>query len=469
MATTISKTKKVTEAPAISRDKEVVESLLSDKKGTFYNVVAPGKVRRVSSFADIPKLGIDTDLAATNTTLYKFLKDKEVSTSQKRGWVECRCFRMQYNDKGFVIKDTLKNYQDISDAFADLPTPADVWAFIDTPKINPGNIKKPSVGAPKDKKPLPTNKNLVMAKKVIANKEKDLSKYKIKEIYKSVKLDKTIDEAVREHYTREMENKFSYLVEKTEIDFTEIRKKAKVMVKRVKLMDDVVKRVKAMVVNRSFLVFLGKEVRLWKAGKIRAPKLRNRILELLSDDTVFQEKKKPAPKFGSCDYHHIKELLEVTEDSVKYKNKTGEVVVKKSDLLARWLMHEDPRYNVGIAKFLEGAITKEQFSKEPIIRDRFQHFDFKALSNSHNPELEELILDELAYIQLHNPLNVVYVNMRPDLKVGTKVKVTFPDYNTYYKGVVIRVDEGISIRYEDGEVAPLMKHQEVTIINKEQK
>lgn len=462
------KSKKATKAVVSTvavEEQDAQNGAVIAQNGTGYTIVGKGKVKRVHSLQDIHKLDIDaiSEVGSMNKALYRFLKDQDPSpeTYQARGWVYCRGFKMRYGGPSFFeIIDTIHYGADLSNNFSDLPSPRDVWEFVSKPKLNYDDVAKPRVGAPKDKKPKPVNDNLTQAKSVITGKV-ELSEYKIKELYRVIKTDKSIADDVKGYFVTELEKKYAYLIPKEDVDFTALRKKALRVISSTKDAKALIPKLKALLPNRSFNVFFGKLSRKFTNGDMRKAKFISEVVNLVKDDSVFEEKKKPAPKFVGCEEYHISELLIVDDTEVMYKDPKGVTyTVPKSSVMVKYVLQEYPQLHVAIMKLFQNEITEEQFLENPTIKDRFCGFDFKFL-NTHNETVMKALSKFLEEEQVHTPFDLLYRNHLPEIKVGQYVMVRWPELFSYHKAKVVSVDKSIRLRYEDGEVYPLYNYQTI--------
>ena len=83
---------------------------------------------------------IDEVSAVANShlqTLHKALKGKEPSAVLKKGFLDCRSFRIGFDEEGFYIRD-LTNFNKKTDFYSEdaFPSPREVWEYITKPRIN---------------------------------------------------------------------------------------------------------------------------------------------------------------------------------------------------------------------------------------------------------------------------------------------------------------------------------------------
>lgn len=396
--------------------------------GNFYKITGEGKVKRVNSLSQINEV-VDSGKQEANrfiTTLYAFLKDRDDSTVRKKDRIICRDYLLGFGNAGFQINDR-KNYGKLcSDFDIAFPTPKEVWEFISTPKV----IKRKSA-----------------AEEAL---DKDLEKT-LKKIRKNIKPESKDVQKLQEHFNPHP---------KEEVDLEELRKKALSMASRSSNPKRLAERLAGFIPNRSFNVFLNKLIRQFEKGKMRGNKFRTEVIELIKTAS-FDDKPKPAPKWTGLPFYKLNEVVIEGNDVHITSDGIGKMKVSKSEFLTRYILHTYPKTMVAIFKFLKKQITFEQVIKETYLRDRFIGFSNEPLKGW-NEELYNLCLELLSKFEDANPLTVVYRNDIPkdSIKIGDKIKVYWPDYFKFIQGTVLSISTGIEIRYTDGEIFHLYKHQQ---------
>ncbi len=455
------------ETPARKVDTStLVGSVVSTPKGKNYKITGDGKVKKIHSLSDLRYLELDSlkNIGALNKALYGFLKDQDPETYQKKDGVYCRQFRMRYTDnEGFSIKD-IKNFGvDCSDNFEDIPTPREIWEFISRPKLSYTG----SVGAPKDKKPELINM-VVQEATVLLRGKGDISDSRVKTVYNNIRNDKKVSDEVREFYMASLKTKFPILTPREETDINEQRKSATRKLARTKEFLVAIEKLKGLLPNRRFQVYYGKLKREFKGLSPRVQKIRSeqyvkKLIDLIKDETIFAEVKKPAPKFTGIEAYKVQELVNDSDTTVLIKQKNVTMQVNKSDLLVRYVLEKEPKLHVAIMKLYNTAITKEQFLKFPILKDRFEGFDYNLVKNTFNQLVYDTLCAYLNSKEQPTPIQIAYQNDVPTLKVKDRVAVEWLDYFGVFEGTVISTDNGIRIRYSADDVNFLFKHQVSTI------
>ena len=428
-----------------------IGQVLKAKDATYKVVSVEDKTVKKVSTEDLLKQMVQDDQAKFMNILYAFLKDQDSSVTRKKEKLLLRGFLLGFKDEKFKIWDTLNFSKERLDWKIPFPKPVEVWDFIKRPKL----IK------PEDELEKEMEENLKAKLAAIRKlKPKDPTKAeKMKsEIDAYLDREKARKEKAEQKALAKAEREKVKSLPTPKVDLEECRKKAINIIKRNKDPKKLAEKLKGLIPHRSFNVFFGKLVRSYKAGKMRAPKFKAELLHL-AQTASFAEKPKPAPKFTKLDWYDINEMV-FDEATVIIKSKAGERVIPKSTFLAYYLIHKKPDMMVGIMKFLKGTLSAQQLLKGDKIKDRFTAWEPKLLE-SYNEELLKVCLPLLSKRGLYNPLDVVYKNEPSvkDLKVGDNIEVYWAEHFCYEKGKVISITNGIEIRYETGEICPLLIHQ----------
>jgi hypothetical protein len=418
------------------------------------------KLKVVSSFEDIKKLDLEGKLVPDTkklaVDLYRYMKDHTENVVYKNGFVLYRDYKLYYTDIGLTILDQRHYSKIVSHGLGAHPKYEDIVAYLNSRGVDKLAIKKKKL-----EEAAKVNEILQSVVKLIRKKDDFPTEKTIKRLYKRFISDKNISDEVKEKYSKDMHRKFPYLAPKEEIDLVAQRKKAILMIKRTKKVSSVIAKMHRFIPHRSFNVYYGKLLRKFKKGDIRASKFLEQLIELIKDDKIFAEKKKSPGIFICKPAYTVGELLDVTDTHITFRNNTGEYTVTKSKFLAYYILHEETRVNVALMKFFNKELTAEQVLEKPIVRDRFTIFDYRLLDGEHNVELFNLLEELLYVLQLYNPLDAIYKNQRPDLNINDKVKVVWYNYKTFFYATVIKLDNGIKVRYEDGTVELLYHFQKV--------
>lgn len=195
--------------------------------------------------------------------------------------------------------------------------------------------------------------------------------------------------------------------------------------------------------------------------KIRAPKYIAPEREEPIGLTIKSPKKKPA----GFPYHHTVEL------SYQIKGPSGRKIPKSCkvpEFLAKIVLSEMPKAMALIMKLATGEVPYTDVRDGEIslerrfVRDPFQHFDGKLLSNP--PKPENLLNGCLEILRYHSIIPATEYVFDTKLKKNTEVRVYYPDSFTWYYGKVLDTDYGVEIRFEDGDLAHLLKHQTLEVL-----
>lgn len=407
--------------------------------GQNVDILDNGKVRVLKDFSDLKGLipGVMEDSNRFMNTLYNALRDnlgsdKVSRKNVKQGGdkivvVEAMDYRLQFDEEGFCIKDKQDYFNKVDSWDIPFPTVKEVLNWLTRPKTVP---KK--------------NVEYIDPTKSILNKKR-----RIEERYNVVLLDK--GKSLVEPLQEEAPVAKVWTLD----DYENQRKK---LLKNIKNIDNPIKLINKLedkIEHRGFKILFNKLKKRLEHKEIRSPRFVKEAKNLL-ETISFEEKKKPAGKFVGLNFWNITEL--------HYETSGVEIVVNgqryqttETEILARFVIHKDPKVMPQLMKFIDGSITKEEFLKEPIKRDRFQGFEYNKIKTD-SIELKEVCEELLLEWQIQNPLDVVYSN-EVQLQKGDKVRVEFINYFTKFYGTVVNLHNGIEIRYEDGEVLQLHKRQ----------
>jgi hypothetical protein len=387
------------------------------------------KVKKLYSFDNLEEL-ITMDQTFQDSfmnTLHGYLREKdEVTTTRRKDkvgdWIMCRGYKIQVDDElGFTISD-MQNYARVCEEFDNpCPTPREVWDF-----INSSTHRKKS-----------------------------------KEVFVKV-TPKVVVEKEEKHYTEKAEDELvSSEYELLRADLLNELEGLSV--------PKMVEMVYKYIPNRKFNHRVNKLCNAYLAKEMRGLKFRNELTELINTHK-FEEVKKVAKKFVGLGWYNIN-TLEVVKDSISFVTKTeGRFHFSKSEFLARYLLHLEPKIMPQMWRFINGFLTREQFLEAPLLTGdteaKYIDFDISCLRKP-NEELDAICNKILKIWEEPNPLGICYKNdLTTELKVGDYVEVQWKDFHTSYEGKVIGFNGGIRIRYEDGEVMPLYKWQEVEVLSK---
>ncbi len=408
------------------------EELETFVKGNTTYVITDAKkktVKKLYSFEGLEEL-INEDQVVKNeflNTIHRFLREKDPDTTTRRNdkvgnWVMCKGYKITVDEElGFSIYD-MQDYGRLCEEFDNAcPTPKEVWEFI--------NRRVSEV-------------------------------VKAKEVYVVTKADLAPKE--EKHYTEKKEEELS--LEEYEMLRADLLKDLDGAT--VPQMIDIVWKY---IPNRKFNHRVNKLSNAYLNKEMRGAKYKAELLELVTTHK-FEEIKKPAKKFVGLGWYSIV-TLETIKDDVSFVTKTeGRFHFSKSEFLARYVLHLQPKAMPQIWRFINGFITREQLIEEPIITQDFDakyiDFDTSCLRKL-NPDLYYACVKILMAWEEPNPLNILYKNdLEVSLKVGDYIEVMWKDYHTSYSGKVIDFTGGVRVRYDDGLVIPLYKWQEFEVTSK---
>jgi len=450
---------------------------LVGKNGISYKVTSGNKVKKVNSLEDIKKLDVnlEEDYNKLNLNLYRYFKDQDPDTSWKKTFVLYRMYKISYTANGLKIIDS-KNYgRTIEHKLEAFPAPIEVYLYISKLGVNKQLLKEDKM---KKLESLPVNKTLQDINGVLKSTN-EVSARLVRSLFENLSTDETVSEALRTQISRQMIGKFPYLDNKPKVeipkpkeevvvDLQDLRKKLIAKLSRCTVGETAVQIINdAALPHRGYTVLMNKLIRGFENNTITVHKFRDGVFALLRNDSVFLPKLKPAPKFVERQPIVMEELISVENNIITYKRKHTEYKVSVLEMYATELCSAEPGVNVGIAKLLSGAITCEEFMTEPMIKDKTVSLNYLDLKKSYANEQE--IIDALEDVMLQwfmqNPLHFVYKN-QTHYEIGTKLKVYLRDTFTYQIGTIHKYDGGYKIRYEDGTINFLLKHQEVKVIKK---
>lgn len=439
------------------------KKIVKTKTGDKYEIVGNGKIKKVSSLEDISKLDIkkivSADYEKATVDLYRYFKERDENTVYKKGSFIYRAFKVWYSEKGLNVVDYINYHKTIEHGLKGYPKPEKVYATLST-------IKTLRVNSKKKEREEEVKMNEVLSKVInlLKLKPEQLPQARtIINLYKEFNKEKTISNDVKEVYSKKMMAQFTFLTPKEQLDIESLRKKTIASITRIKKVTDVKRKMYRLIPNKSFSILYGKLLRRFDNGDIRYKEFKQSIIDLLKDDSIFHEKKKHAGIFVCKPAYHANEMLSITDDKVEFQNTTGIYSVAKSKFLAYYMLHELPNINVAMCKYLRGEITASQFRYDAFMRDRTCILDYKQLEGEHNQELFD-ILEEIRFDnELETPLEYVYRN-ETTLQIHQKVKVVWYSHKTYYTATVIKNENGVCVRYADGTVDRIYKHQKVTVV-----
>lgn len=388
-------------------------------------------VKKLFNFEDLEEL-INTDQTFQDSfmnTLHGYLRGKDEENTSRRNdkvgnWIMCRGYKIQVDaELGFTITD-MQNYATICEEFDNpCPTPKEVWNYINSSSHR--------------------------------STKKDKVKY--------IKVTSTEREEIADkHYS-----------EKSEMDLVA----SEYELLRADLLAEIeglsvpkiVERVTKYIPNRKFNHRVNKLCNAYLSKEIRGRVFNTEVVNLIRTHK-FEEVKKPARKFAGINWYTISTLEEKNE-SVSFVTKLeGRFHLATSEFLARYILYTEPKTMPQLWRFVHGFITAEQFLEEPYVvgdkEAKYIDFDISCLRKP-NTELARVCTKILRMWEEPNPLTICYKNdLKLPLKVGDIVEVLWKDYHTSYEGKIIDFNGGVRIRYEDGEVFPLYKWQEVELLSK---
>ena len=401
-------------------------------KGNTTYVITDAKkktVKKLYSFDDLEDL-INEDVVVKKeflNTIHRFLREKAPDTTTRRNdkvgnWVMCKGYKITIDDElGFAIFD-MQDYNRHCEEFENAcPTPREVWEFI--------NRRVSEV-------------------------------VKAKEVYVVTKPDFAPKE--EKHYTEKKEEELN------NEEFELLRADLLQALEGISV-PKMIETVWKFIPNRKFNHRINKLCNAYLNKEMRGIKFKVELLELITTHK-FEEIKKPAKKFVGLGWYSIV-TLETIKDEVSFVTKTeGRFHFSKSEFLARYLLHLQPKAMPQVWRFINGFITREQLIEEPVLTQdvdaKYIDFDTSCLRKL-NADLYYACIKILMAWEEPNPLGICYKNdLETELKVGDFVEVMWKDYHTCYEGKVIDFTGGVRIRYEDGLVLPLYKWQDFVVTNK---
>ena len=375
-----------------------------------------------------------------NNALHQFIKSKGGEVVNKKGWLDYKDYRFRYVEGGFEMKD-MQNYSkpvDIAEVFDDIPTPRQVYDYINKPKVKINPIAD-----------------------IEREMDEEVSK-KLKKFHAATAkgADKLLGKGKTKQAIKDLQKVFAPepVVEKEkpqELSLEELRKKAVAIIQRNTDPKKILAKVKGMIPNRSYNNMLGRIGTKYKNGKIRAPKFKTMVLDL-TKTTKFEEGKKPAPKFTGLPFWDI-DKLDIGTTTVTYWFAGKPMTCSKSKFMLHYLLSDEPKVNVAIMQFVRKTINLQQFLHNPYIRDRFTAFEMKEVT-AWDADLFHAIVELYYQWGVDQPLNWVYKN-ETTLKKGDRIVVEWADLSEKHNATVIDTRCGIELRYEDGDVIKLLKHQ----------
>lgn len=412
-------TKKVIALP-----KEVVKGT----NGKMYTVtLGSNKVQSIKVFSELEKVlqGSKRDASNFMDSLHKYLREKDETTVKKKDFITCRGYKMYFDDEGFSIRDTLNFNKPCELWDIPFPTPLEVWQFISTPKFTKHETKV---------KEEPIIKTIAKTKKVSAVKDEIVPK--VVEVVKPT--------------------------EPTLLELEEFRKKCLRILQRNTNPYVTIEKLRDFIPHRSWRIFFNKIAKRYEEHSIRAKAFFSEVI-IMTKEISFEPRLEPAPKFLGLTWWGISALVidqdVITFSVVDVENKK-EVMhqMNKGEFVGRYLLHKYPEMMEQTMKFCRKEITFEQFTTEYIVRDKYCHFNLRDLQTCGEP-LYEACTEILYDLEELNPLDIAYANELPHIKKNMDVKVRFFETYSEYRGVVAHTLNGINVRYKDGSVSPILKHQ----------
>jgi len=444
--------------------------------GNSYMVTSGNKVKKVNSLGDIKKLDVDLqeDYSKMNLNLYRYFKDQDENTTWRKTFVLYRMYQISYNASGLKIVDS-KNYGKVLEhKLEPFPAPIEVYLYISKLGVNKQILKENKM---KKLEVIPVN-HVLQEVNTLLKSTSEVSARVVKPLYEKFLSDETISESLKNQISKNMERKFPYLVTQVEkpkveavveevVDLNDLRKKLIAKLSRCTVGETAVKIIKeAALPHRGYTVLMNKLIRAFEDNSLTVHKFRDGVFELLRDDTVFQPKLKPAPKFVERPQIIIDELISIENNIVTYRRKHSEYKVSVLEFYATEILFAEPETNVAIAKLITGDITCDYFLEDQFIKDKtvsLNYFDLKKVPAEREKEITDALEDVMMQWYMKNPLNYVYKN-QVHYEKGSKVKIIFRDTNSYEIATVVKVDGGYQVRLEDGTITHLLKHQEVKVI-----
>lgn len=405
--------------------------------GLSYQALDNGKVRR--TYPDMPT---DEELAILDAgtvrqrmkALYAILRaEAPDDTVQKGGYIHCRGYKMRYTADTFEILDAHNFYKPSTKFNPDDDSARAVANFIFRRNIDK-EIKVREKAATKTIEPV--NQMREAMQKAETQKQE-----KIKVLKKEKAPEKSLEQLRTEALS---------LIAQT-------RNKE---MKPAELLD----QIQNYVPFRTLRVRIGKLIRAYQNKQVRMPKLLDQLHITVSE--VIFDQRKPAPKFNGTMFYDVVSLYDNGPDHVTMtlRDTKEKVTTTKSEFMARYVLSEWPELMPLLMKVVNGEEYRLEDLQEVgfVIKDKFVEYSDKQFSRVNNHAyLLEVIEEFLAANSEPSPLNYVYGTA---LKKGDKVKVMWLDDHTYHMGVVTSANDGpVKLRYEDGTVLPLFKHQPVKV------
>lgn len=470
-ATKVGSKTKVVKAAAIKPQPVINRSIPKAQTAT---VSVPGKKGNatkklvVNSLSDIGKLEVllSVDYNKMLADLYKYfreLKDsKNAGVVNKRTYIRYKDYRISFTPTGVKILDEKKYNLEVPHKLKGYPEPKVIAEFIDNIGIG---ISKEALKEARAKKTVLVNQFLQRMVKIAAGKE-ELTSKTIKGLFAQFKNDTSIEQSVRDMYAKKLTDRYPYLLEKSTIDLAKLRERAIKRVVKSTDADTLIKSLIEYIPNKTFNCRFRKLKRAFEAKQLRFGKLKELLLNLLKDDDSFTigDKRKAPDKFIPMPEFVITEIIAEDAETLTFKNKVGTHQHSKSEILAQYLLHTDPHINVAMCKLMDGVITPKQFLDTPTIRDRFTVMSYSKIRNS---KFDKMLFDTLIKYceneQLWTPFDIAYLNER-NVPLLIDIEVQHKDLCCWFKGRCIKSDGGYKMRYEDGTVKPLFKHQAIRVL-----
>lgn len=392
--------------------------------GTKYQIVGKGKVKKVASFDDLPDIipGEAQAANALNATLYGYLKGKlPQDTVQKKGWIHCRGYKMRYTQSGFEMVDA-KNFG--AEVVIEEPTPRAIFERI---------VRMPSLLPPKEQ--------------AIAAAMKEAAKAKNPRPVRGNTDTRPAGDRQRKPEPKPQPEKPKTLEELREEALALIEATRRKEIKPAALFE----KLHRFIPNRSLNVFLGKVIRRYQNHQVRLGPALEQMFELVKQAEF--EKKKPAPKFMGVQMWPI-DSLEQSEGQVVIRHEGSVTRVSPSEFLARFVLSLDPKIMPAVVKVARGEFTPQEGLERLHEKDKFTEFHYKDIQRP-SETLARFCQEVLWQWETASPLQYVYRHYPK----GTRLRVMWADYNAVWTGTVIETKGGVKLRYSDGSVEYLLKHQ----------
>lgn len=403
----------------------------------------PVKKKPTKEFIDNFSIeALDEESATVNTmVLFDFLKkkliDAVVKEDRKGKYIRSCGYNIRYSSHGFLIHDVMnfKTCVNVNEYHNDFRTPEDVAEFI---------VKTSVRSTPAQRE--------YEEKVEIGDKLKSLGKVKIIPPYNPLKVMPSLSKLPKEVSMKRINEFFASFVEK-QIELEELKKKV------FSYTDDKVLKI--------------------RMGKLISGVTRRNALKILPElEKLYMEydpaKLKKAPKFVGVthDYDSIVDLTHETtpEGTVMlslHKLNSSKKMVVETEPLQTFMWKNAlalyPKAMQYLMKIAEGKIKHHFQDAEKIeytIKDLQVEFSPKVLNAPADFDNFIQACDDLiCYCEATTAINVNFSGVPPK---GTKVRVYWPCYFKWFYGVVI---DSKKIRYEDGEVLPLLKSQRIGSYN----